>query len=79
MKNCKWCNDVVKNSNADECDRCWELRWQCEVVPDLVAKILSATNNACTPTVGIQSQSEPLSAPKEGTGVEYLSAQPHSG
>lgn len=45
MKNCKWCNDVVKNSNCDECDRCWELRWQCEVVPELVAKILSASNN----------------------------------
>ena len=48
MKNCKWCNDEVKNSNADECDRCWEIRWQCEVVPELVAKILSASNNVCS-------------------------------
>ncbi len=51
MKNCKWCGDTVKNSNADECDRCWELRWQCEVVPELVAKILSASNNSVQPTI----------------------------
>ena len=48
MKNCKWCNDVVKYNNSDECDRCWDLRWQCEVVPELVAKILSASNTAST-------------------------------
>jgi len=36
-------------------------------------------NNACTPTVEIPLQSEPLSSPKQGTGIEYLSSQPHSG
>lgn len=45
MKNCKWCDEY---SSSDECDRCWELRWQCEVVPELVAKILSASNKAFT-------------------------------
>ena len=61
---CKWCGDTVKNKPSDECDRCWEIRWQCENVPELVAKILSATNTACTPTGGSLPPSEHWTTPE---------------
>jgi len=42
MNACKWCGDTVTKYATNECDRCWEIRWQCEVAPGLVAKILAA-------------------------------------
>lgn len=54
-------------------EKCW--CWDAEAL--LIA--LERANNACTPTVGTLPQSEPLPTPKPGTGIEYLSTQPHSG
>lgn len=41
--------------------------------------VVYASQHSAYPTVGTLPQSEPLSPLKEGTGIEYLSTQPHSG
>jgi len=46
MNTCKFCDEEIKNTNAPECDRCWEIEWHCIGNPELVAKILSASNNS---------------------------------
>ena len=41
MNTCKYCGEEIKNTNAPECDRCWEIQWHCIGNPELVAKILA--------------------------------------
>lgn len=43
MKYCKWCNVEIHNSNIDECDQCWDVRWVCETNPKVVMKIYNAS------------------------------------
>jgi hypothetical protein len=50
----------------------YKMRWQ------KLQEMVNAAEQGLHLTGGIQLPSEPLSAPKPGTGVEYLSHQPTS-